>query len=69
MSAQFDTLNAVVSTVKSSNDTLIGLVQALKAAVDAGQGLTAAEVQTLSDSLNAIKTADDGAVTANTPTA
>jgi hypothetical protein len=73
MSQQFDTVNAAVQAVATSNAALVSLTNsiftALQAALAGGNGMTAAEVQTLVDSITAVKTADDATVAADTVSA
>lgn len=73
MSDQATQIQAALDALKAKNDQLIALAASIKASLDAavagGNGMTAAEVQTLVDNINAIAAADDAAITADTPAA
>jgi len=73
MTAQYDAIKTGLDKLQASNAALVSLTGDLKAKLDAalaaGTGLTAAEVQQLSDQIAAVQQADDAAVAADTPAA
>lgn len=71
MTDQADKLNARADALITQNTALIGLAHGLKASLDAavanGAGMTADEVQALSDKLDAATAADAAEISADTP--